>query len=95
MKGFEGKYNSNGMTYDITVHQLFGLSPVHITFVCIQSHQGNMGMGLSHRNNQTMVDEHFTVKQYCSSDCTFMTHQNKTSSGKQIVLAASYYSVQT
>lgn len=61
MKGFE--YNSNGMTYDITVLQLFGSSHVHITFNCVQSHQGNMGMGLSHQNNQTMVDEHFTVQQ--------------------------------
>lgn len=61
LKGFE--YNSNGMTYDITVHKLFGSIPVHITFVCVQSHQGNMGMGLSHRNNQTVVDEHFTVQQ--------------------------------
>lgn len=61
MKGFE--YNFNGMTYDITVHQLFGSIPVHITFVCVQSHQGNMGMGLFNRNNQTVVDKHFTVQQ--------------------------------
>lgn len=61
LKCFE--YNSNGMAYDITVLQLFGSSPVHITFVCVQCNQGNMGMGLSHQNNQTMVDEHFTVQQ--------------------------------
>lgn len=61
MKGL--KYNSNGMTYDITVLHLFGSSPVHITSVCVQSHQGNMGTGLSHQNKQTMVDEHFIVQQ--------------------------------